>query len=233
MSVIYYPQATSVSQRVVSGSAYTELILGVYPNTIFYFDTSSLIQSASLGVLPYTSSWSSQSVSASYAGTSSFALNAGGSSNSSSWASQSFSSSYAVSASFAPSQPVASASWSSQSLSSVSASYVSSLQPYITLLTSSTNWITCSFTDAREYISITFGQLYNFTCSNIPTAGQLSEVSLFINNTAATQTCSLSFPSNWIFLGSKPNAITASKSAVLSLQSYGPTVQVAGFSVQY
>ena len=73
MSVIYYPQSTTVNQRVVSGSAYTEVVLGVYPNIIFFFDTTSMIESASLGILPYTAAWTDSS---SYANTSSYATNA-------------------------------------------------------------------------------------------------------------------------------------------------------------
>lgn len=129
------------------------------------------------------------------------------------------------------------ASWAVSASCAITASYAmnggnSATTTYNTIVTSSAQWITCSFLDSQELVNITIGQLYHFTCSNIPTGNNLSEVSLLINNTA-TQTSSLSFPSNWTFLGSKPNAINSSKNGILSLRSYGSSIQVAGFSIQY
>jgi hypothetical protein len=65
----------------------------------------------------------------------------------------------------------------------------------------------------------------------MPAANQYANVSLFINNTA-TNTCSLSFPASWTFIGSVPSALTASKHAYLNLESFGGNV-VAGWGVQY
>ena len=221
-----------IRDSTTSGSNYESVYLNVQPNTIIYFDTSSMMQGVNASIIPITASWALTAsvtqvfVSSSYsqyadtasfvatassANTASFALNAN-SSPSASWASQSLSSSFATTASYVAG--------------------VGTTLPYTTLTTSSLNWITCSFLDSKEFISITNSASYNFTCSNVPVAGLLSEVSLFISNSAQF-TSSLTFPSNWIFFGSKPNAITASKCAILSLQSYGPSVQVAGWSVQY
>ena len=215
-----------IRDSTTSGSNYESVYLNVQPNTIIYFDTSSMMQGVDASIIPITASWaltasvtqlfvsssySQYADTASIASTASFALNAN-SSPSSSWASQSLSSSFATTASYVAG--------------------VGTTLPYTTLTTSSLNWITCSFLDSKEFISITNSASYNFTCSNVPAAGFLSEVSLFISNSAQF-TSSLTFPSNWIFFGSKPNAITASKCAILSLQSYGPSVQVAGWSVQY
>lgn len=106
-----------------------------------------------------------------------------------------------------------------------------SVANYTTLSTGSNNWITASFLNSENYVNITTGASYTFTCSNVPTSPQILATSVFIYNTAA-DTSSLSFPSDWIFIGSVPTSITESKSAVLSLKAYGNTI-VAGFGVQY
>lgn len=169
-----------------------------------------------------SASWASASISASYAAnvpdTASYALQA-------------------LSASWAP-QPVvpefvASASWAS---SSISASYAPStpspIQTLTTIATSSNYGITCSFTDIKEYLSIgTGGVIYNFTCSNTPSAGQYSQVSLFIEN-SSTPTSSLVFPSAWTFIGTIPSSITASKNAYLNLEAFGTSI-VATWGDQY
>lgn len=114
---------------------------------------------------------------------------------------------------------------------STTASFLNSYSPYNTINTSSTNWVTISYSAGDQYVSITSGQAYNFTCSNVPLTGQSANVSLYIDNSAAA-TSSLSFPSNWIFLGSAPTSITASKSAVLSLKAFGPNKLVAAYGFQ-
>jgi hypothetical protein len=142
-------------------------------------------------------------------------------------------SSYAISASWAPGSTAATytsslfgtASWATNA---VSASYapggstVSST--YTTIATSSTNWITCSLSDTFEMVNITLGQLYSFTCSNLPTGNNYSKTSLFINNTATAQTCSLAFPANWTWIGTVPTYLTASKDGYISLESFGSNV---------
>lgn len=231
MAVIYYPknQLMYIRDTTVSASNFESIVLNVAPNTVLYFDTQSLIQTVNATQIPITASWAltasistifattvsaswaSASISASYSGTASYAINAGGG-NSASWASSSVSASYSVNADTA---------------SMIASNYVS----YGTLLTSSTNWITMSLADRYEFVSITTGLLYNFTCSNLPSSTQVSETALYISNSAAT-TSSLSFPPNWQFLGSKPTAITASKSAILNLIAYGQNV-LATFAPQF
>lgn len=79
MSIIYYPLSTTVNQRTVSGSAYTELSLDVVPNIVFFFNTSSQLDYASASIFPYTTSFAvsaSIAYSASTADTSSWAVNA-------------------------------------------------------------------------------------------------------------------------------------------------------------
>ena len=135
---------------------------------------------------------------------------------------------------------------SSYSLNSISASYsltasyaingggggYNGTSSYTTLISSSTNWITASFVSTENYFALTNGTLYNFTCSNLPSPGNVYALSIFINNTSTT-TSSFSFPSNWIFMGAIPTYLTSSKNAILSLKAYGTSSVVAGFAVQY
>jgi hypothetical protein len=114
----------------------------------------------------------------------------------------------------------------------LTASSVVGTQPYVTLTTSSTNWITCSFNDFKEYISLTTALVYNFTCSNPPASNQYAATSLFISNTITGQTASLSFPSSWTFIGLSPTYITASKNAYLNIESFGGKI-VAVWGAQY
>ena len=103
---------------------------------------------------------------------------------------------------------------------------------FATIPTSSANWITASFTTSSLIVNITNGALYNFTCSNLPSGNNVLGTSLFINNTSTT-TSSLSFPSNWVFLGSVPQTITSSKCSMLSLQAYGTQNVIAAWAQQY
>ena len=114
----------------------------------------------------------------------------------------------------------------------LTSSYVSPYQPYVTLnITNS--WITCSFNTPEQYAVITTGSLFNFTQSNLPAAGNVSNIVLVISH-SAPQTSSLVFPSNWKFIGSLPTNITSSKFGVLSLKSYGDGITIIGsFSTQY
>jgi len=106
--------------------------------------------------------------------------------------------------------------------------------PYTTVATSSTQWITCSFTDQNEYVNLTTGSvIYSFTSSNHPTANNLSDLSIFINNTFTTATASLVFPSQWVNMnGGWPTSITASKNAMIYLRAYGPTQVVGTYLIQ-
>jgi len=132
-------------------------------------------------------------------------------------------------------QTISSASWASQS---ISASYAANaggsgnVTSYTTLTTSSTNWITASFSSGEYYVNITNALSYSFTCSNLPSANQVASTTIYINNTA-TATSSLAFPNDWSFIGIFPTYLTASRGAVLSLRSYGGTKTVAAFSPQY
>jgi len=102
MAIIYYPLSSEILRRTTVGSNYTEVVIGTVPNSIFFFDTGSQIQSLTASYLDITASWSSRSVSASYA------LNGGGSgvtdkgsyNISASWASSSISASYLTGSNF-------------------------------------------------------------------------------------------------------------------------------------
>jgi len=139
MAIVYYPSNASVYTRQVAGGL-TEQTIGLTPDTIFIFTTSSLGftssimygNSASWASSSYSSSYAlsasyapgSPSVSASYALTASWAPSTPNNfSVSSSFSSASISSSYATSASYAPGSPSVSASYALTSSYALSASY--------------------------------------------------------------------------------------------------------------
>jgi len=127
---------------------------------------------------------------------------------------------------------VGTASWATNALT---ASVMAPSLPYVTIVTSSANWITCSFLDTDEYVNIATGSVtYNFTCSNLPASSKTSNLTLFLNNTiTGTNTASLSFPANWSFVGLAPTYITASKHAVLNLKAWGTSNIAAAWNPQY
>jgi len=127
---------------------------------------------------------------------------------------------------------VGTASWATNALT---ASVMAPSLPYVTIATSSANWITCSFLDTDEYVNIATGSVtYNFTCSNLPASSMTSNLTLFLNNTiTGTNTASLSFPANWSFVGLAPTYITASKHAVLNLKAWGTSNIAAAWNPQY
>jgi len=203
MALLYFPKDSNLGLRNAWDPSYQELIISCNPNMVLYFDTGSTINAASSSMLYITSSWAltssvtilyaSNSLSASYADTSSFALNA------------------AAGGSGGP---------------------TTNSSSYTTIVSSSTNWITASFGNVEQYVSFVSSALYNFTCSNVAVAGTMSYTTLYISNTA-TATCSLAFPSTWVFMGYVPTSLSSSRSAVLSLRNYGGNPIVAAFAVQY
>jgi len=210
MAVLFYPKDQILARRDASNPMYEQLTLATNPDMFLYFDTASNANAISSSLLYLTSSWAltasvtilfaSNSLSSSYASTSSrsdtasFALNAGTAGGS--------------------------------SLSSTG-----SLFPYLTVVSSSTNWITASFQYAEQSITVNSGAVYSFTCSNMPSANTASNLSLYISN-IGTVTSSLTFPSNWVFIGIVPTYMTASKSAILSLKALGNQV-IAAWGSQY
>jgi hypothetical protein len=105
-------------------------------------------------------------------------------------------------------------------------------QSYSTLTTSSANWITCSFNTTNAVVVIGKTGSYNFTCSNLPASGIVSEHMLYVaNQSTLVNSCSLSFPSNWTFVGVKPLYLPISKSMALSLKAYGTSYLLAIASI--
>lgn len=139
--------------------------------------------------------------------------------------------SWALSASFSVISTV-SASYSSTASFALNGGGGEGAVAYMTIATSSLNWITCSFLNGEQYITIGVSGSYNFTCSDIPSSGQVSNAILYINNTA-TSTSSLVFPATWKFIGIVPTYLTASKVAVMSLKSYGDGTVLASMTSQY
>lgn len=228
MAVVYYPIGQKLYSKDTAQGNYQALVLASSPDVVLYFGTASVPTSASALDLPITCSWArSASISNTYN-----TYTSGG------WATESLSASYTLSSSFSDTASFAlnasmgsanSASWASSSLSS---SYMN-FAPYTTLTTSSLNWITCSFLDNKEWLFLgTSSVTYNFTCSNLPSAGQYGNVSLFISNSFTGNTASVTFPSNWVFIGLAPTFITASRCAYLNLEAFGSQV-VAMWATQY
>jgi hypothetical protein len=212
MAVIYYPknQLIYIRDTTTSGSTFESVYLNTQPNTIIYFDTSSMMQGVNASLIPITASWAMTASLSTVIATTVIA-------DSASWSSASLSSSYAGTASFALNGGGGGSATASA---------------YTTIMTSSLNWITMSFLDQEEFVNISVGALYNFTCSNVASSSQVMSTTLYINNTA-TATSSLAFPANWVFMGTVPTYISTSKSAVLSLRNYGGALNVAAFATQY
>lgn len=119
MANIYYPKNSVILQRTTSGSAFTEVVIDVVPDVIFYFSGSNL-QGFSASYLSVTSSWAENVISSSYSQTASIALNVP-------TPTASISSSYATTASYALTSQIItssiSASYSTTSSFTITASY--------------------------------------------------------------------------------------------------------------
>ncbi len=198
-----------IRDTVTSASNFESVFLNVQPNTIIYFDTSSMMQGVNASLIPITASWA---MTASVSNTLISIATA-------SWASQSFSSSYTTTASFAN-----------------TASYIATTNyaAYSTLITSSTYWITCSFLTASQVVSFTTGSVtYAFTSSNHPTSGQYADVILYITNSLTGNSASLSFPATWTNVaGSWPTSIAAGKSAIVWLRAYDTNTVIGTYNKQ-
>ncbi len=203
MAILYYPKGQILARLDATNPLYEQLIIANNPNTVLYFDTSSNANVISSSNLNITASW---------AQTASVTLI---------FLSNSLSSSYAATASIAL-----------NALGGGSGGMTNS-QSYFTITTSSTNWITSSFSVAEQFVTIATASKYNFTSSNLPSASQVAYTSLYIANTA-TGTSSLAFPTDWVFMGYVPSSLSASRAAILSLKNFGGTAPtVAAFAVQY
>ncbi len=112
MALFYFPKNTNLGLRNAWDSTYQELIIACNPNAVFFFDTSSVINSMSASYLDITSSWALTAsvttllISSSYADTAAFALNAaaGGASSASAYITTFTSSTNWITASFANSE---------------------------------------------------------------------------------------------------------------------------------
>lgn len=243
-----YPQQVQVSASWASAS-----LTSVSASWAPMPTVSNSSSWASSSVSSSYAAYADRALSASYAPDSGVAINA-------ETASLAYTASHALqalSASWAP-QPVvpttvASASWASSSISAsyapaptsasyaLSASYAPGSGPsidtaYTTIesgsVSASAAWVTCSFATPEQYLTITTGNDYWFTSSNLPTTGNIRDVTVYINNTAA-QTSSITIPSSWKNLGGTwPTYLTASKSAILSLRAYGPSTIVGSFNAE-
>lgn len=222
MAVIYYPknQLVYIRDQQVSSSNYESVLLNCSPNTVLYFDTSSLMQQVNALLIPITASWA---MTASISNTFNIV--------SSSFASSSYTASYlteGVSASYA--------STASTATTATTASYAlngggGGNGPYLTI-TASSNLITIDLTLSEQFVTLNSAALYTFTASNPPLSSSVASSTLFISHSAAA-TSSLSFPANWSFLGSTPTYITNSRVAMLTLKAYGPQYFVGAYAVQF
>lgn len=124
---------------------------------------------------------------------------------------------------------------SSYASASSTASYaldVSNVVSYVTITTSSTNWVTCSFRQPNQSVVFASGAAYSFTASNMPANGQVADVILHISQ-SSTSTSSLSFPASWVNLGTGwPTQITSSKMAILWLRAMDARMVMGTYNVQ-
>lgn len=179
-------------------------------------------------VYQITSSWSNNSISASYSKTN---VNSGTTLFTGSI--YQITSSQTISASYAPTKSTTlftgsiyqvTSSWSNNSTSAswapnIGGGNVSNYASYLTLQTSSNNWVTISFSSPNQIVNLTSPKLYQFTYSNIPAVGQLADILLYISH-SATSTSSLSFPNNWVNLTSIwPTFINSKTVSVLWLRA--------------
>ena len=115
------------------------------------------------------------------------------------------------------------------------ASYALATSPvatYVTLATGSNNYITCSFLDGNESITLVNSALYTFTSSNHPSNGQVANLYLHISH-SATSTSSLAFPESWTNLGAGwPTYISASKMAIIWLRCMDTSMVMGTYTVQ-
>ena len=183
-----------------------------------------------------SASWASASISASYAP---FTQTIQTTVASASWVSASAKITTSDTASYVSaanvSGNVATASFAisaSYSITSITATATSSLSPYITLATSSLNWITCSFATASYVLNLTNTASYNFTASNVSTAGYVSDVLVYISHSATTGTSSFTFPSTWQNIGTGwPTTINAGTIATLWLRSIDTNKIIGTYNV--
>ncbi len=85
MAILYYPAGSKVAQVNAWNPGYEQIYLNVNPNMVFYFDSGSVINSASASNLFITASWAQTAsvslvfITSSFAETASFAFSAGSS----------------------------------------------------------------------------------------------------------------------------------------------------------
>lgn len=111
MSIIYNPNDVSITQMNSDSSSFVEQVLVSSPNSLIMFDSNSHLTSVSSQ--SFLSNSSSYTVSASWAP---FVDNPNA--VSASWASNSISASYSLSSSYAPTSTTITASWSTNAISS-------------------------------------------------------------------------------------------------------------------
>ena len=85
--------------------------------------------------------------------------------------------------------------------------------------------------------------MYSFTSSNQPTVGQVSTITILLNNTFTGNSASLSFPTTWINVGIYPpvwtssgsywpSSLLAGKIAIISLTAYDTSTVMGTYAVQ-
>jgi hypothetical protein len=98
----------------------------------------------------------------------------------------------------------------------------------VTTLATATGTQNLDFT-SQGYLTHSITGNITYTASNYA-AGRSLSVRITCDGTQRN----LTFPTNWVFVGSKPTAIAASKIAILSVTSFGATEAetVAAYAVQ-
>ena len=170
MAYIYYPTTASLTTRTVSGSGYSEVNIGVAPNSIFVFDNTSITSSTLI------------ITSASYAVTSSFALN-GGTGGLGTGSTYPFTSSYAITASIASVGDlfVGTRSLSTTVNQATNLGYITIFAEALNLLISAT---VCDdgFSVAKSYLLVTQYPVGNYGDSNYRLVAPITSTGNFLGN---------------------------------------------------
>jgi hypothetical protein len=127
-----------------------------------------------------------------------------------------------------------SGNWNAQGLA-VSGTPVmlsSGSRPYVVAGTG-TGTFTVNFSgNPNQQLNISVSGSYTFTGSNVPPSGFVSDVYVYIKNTA-TGACALTFPGAWTNLGAGwPTGLLAGKSAMLWVRAIDTGTTLGSFNVQ-
>lgn len=103
---------------------------------------------------------------------------------------------------------------------------------YTTIVPNASNGLTCSFQDYAEFVNLNSNVSYQFTHSNAPSAGQMSDLTIVIS-CSASPSSNVVFPSQWKCMhGTWPTVIIGSTITVISLKAIDTNLVVGTIQPQ-